>query len=89
MIISASDRSFILHGKAVIRLDCPVIALVENSIASIHLGQVVTNKKLPSLIIAVKMTKMSLRISFVNEHLEMIPLNKKGMSSGGYHNFNL
>jgi len=81
MIISASDRSVTLCGSKTMITDRPVSVLVDNSTASIHLGQVMKNKRSPGLTVAVKKPRMSLRISFVKEHLDMVITDDKGLGS--------
>ena len=81
MIISASDRSFTLYGSKTVITDRPVFVLVDNSTASINLGQVMKNKQSPSLTVAVQKPKMSFRINFVKEHLDMIILDDRGLGS--------
>ena len=81
MIISASDRSFALYGSRTVITDRLVYVLLDNSTASINLGQVIKNKQSPSLIIAVKKPRMSLRINFVNEHLDMVIIDDRGLGS--------
>ena len=81
MIISASDRSFTLYDSKTVIINRPAFVLIENSTASIRLGQALTNEQTPSLIVSIKKPKMSIRIKFVNEHLDMIITADSGLGS--------
>ena len=79
--ISASDRSILLDGSKTVITDRPVHVLVDNSTATIQLGQVLTNRNTPSLIVSIKKPRLSFKINFVNEHLDLMVMDDSGISS--------
>ncbi|XP_065900115.1 inter-alpha-trypsin inhibitor heavy chain H5-like [Dysidea avara] len=79
--ISASDRSILLDGSKTVITDRPVHVLVDNSTTTIQLGQVLTNRNTPSLIVSIKKPRLSVKINFVNEHLDLMVMDDSGISS--------
>jgi len=79
--ISASDRSVLLDGSKTVITNRPVHVLVDNSTTTIQLGQVLTNGDTPSLTISIKKPKLSFKINFVNEHLDLFVMDDSGISS--------
>ena len=81
MLISAGDRSFNLYSSKTVITDRSVFVQIGNSTASVHLGRSMKNKQSPSLIVAVKKPRISIRFSFVNKHLDMIITDDRGLDN--------
>ena len=78
--ISASDRSVFLDGSRPVVSDHPVHVMVDISTTTIQLGEV-TKGDIPSLTTSMKKPKLSFRINFVNEHLDLMVMDDSGISS--------
>jgi len=79
--ISASDRSILLDGSRTVLTDRPVHVMVDNTTAIIQLGEKLKKGEHPNIIISVKKPRLSFKVNFVNEHLDLAVMDDGGISS--------
>ena len=80
--ISASDRSVLLDGSRTVLSDRPVHVMVDNTTATIQLGEKLKKGEHPNMIVSVKKPTLSFKVNFVNEHLDLAVMDDNGISDG-------
>ncbi|XP_065896424.1 uncharacterized protein [Dysidea avara] len=78
--ISASDRSVLLDGSRTVLSDRPVHVMVDNTTATIQLGEKLKKGEHPNMIVSVKKPTLSFKVNFVNEHLDLVVMDDNGIS---------
>ena len=82
--VSASDRSVLLDESKTKLRNRHIQVFVENSTATIKLGNVLKKGDHPSLTVTIKQPSLVFQIQFVNEHLDLIVKDFSGISSSAH-----
>ena len=82
--VSASDRSVLLDESRTKLRNRHIQVFVENSTATIKLGNVLKKGDHPSLTVTIKQPLLVFQIQFVNEHLDLIVKDFSGISSNAH-----
>ena len=78
--ISASDHSVTVNGIKTMVSDCSVNIMIDSRSTTVNLDKTVDKKTTPGLTVTVKQPKLSFKVTFVHNHIDLIFIDDSGVS---------
>ena len=78
--ISASDHSVTVNGIKTMVSDSSVNIMIDSRSTTVNLDKTVDEKTTPGLTVTVKQPKLSFKVTFVHNHIDLIFIDDSGVS---------